>query len=128
MTLHAASVFRSTPIAGTRTTRRIARDGSRSAVAMNIKDRLRTLEKIRRFTPERFRPVAGPCFGTVDLANCRCIRYWGTNGRIMEIIELDGCADSLPQEELDRWNESQPIKSRSSALGPVRRKEHRDAS
>jgi len=79
---------------------------------MYIKARLKALERERaRAAKEPMRCVIAGVVGETHLENCTCVRHMA-NGRLSEVITLDGSMDGLTNEDLDRFVERFPIEYR----------------
>jgi hypothetical protein len=76
----------------------------------NLKRRLESLERPRSGTvQEGLRLVIGGVCGPVNLATSTCTRTRGPNGALTEVVNLDGDADGLTSEDLERFISGFPI-------------------
>ena len=71
---------------------------------MNIKRRLSVLEQRRSQIPQkRFRVVTSCVCGSPKLANSTCTRRMGPDGRLTEIVTIDGGLEGWTDEDLEKY-------------------------
>ena len=77
---------------------------------MNLKARLKSLERVRTQTcPQPFRVVVRAVCGKTNLEKSTCTRTLGVNGRITEVVHLDGGGDDMREEDLEKFISRFPI-------------------
>jgi hypothetical protein len=77
---------------------------------MNLKRRLNALEQRRcQVSKEPFRVLIRSVCGEPNLTTSTCQRRLGRDGRLTEIINLDGGRDNFSDEQLEAWIEKFPI-------------------
>jgi hypothetical protein len=76
---------------------------------MNLKTRLKALERRSREVSGMTLRVLVSGWGPPNLANSKCTRRLTPNGGLMEIVTLDGDADALAEGDLERFIASFPI-------------------
>ena len=73
------------------------------------------LQKLKRqhsrVSCEWFRVVVSHAGEPFDLAKATCTRTLMPDGRLMEIVNLNGCRESLSDEDLERFIQSFPIEA-----------------
>jgi hypothetical protein len=79
---------------------------------MRFDSRLKALERIREELEGKYLRVvmnkSAKSF-RVNLATSTCRRTRSADGLLIELVELDGCPDSMTDAELDAFVESFPI-------------------
>ena len=76
---------------------------------MNIRARLKKLEKRKQSSSDRIRVVISRIDRPPNLANCKCRRTLASNGLLTEVVELDGSSADLTDEDLERFISSFPV-------------------
>jgi hypothetical protein len=78
---------------------------------MNLKSRLKTLEKRRQASNDRIRVVISVIDRPANLANSKCRRTLAPNGLLTEVVELDGSSADLTDEDLERFIAGFPVEA-----------------
>ena len=77
---------------------------------MNLKARLKKLERQQnQVAQEPFRVVVSHAGERLDLAKATCTRTIMPDGRLMELVNLNGSRDGLNDEDLERFIQSHPV-------------------
>jgi hypothetical protein len=77
---------------------------------MSLRTRLQKLERQHsQVARERFRIVVSHAGERLDLTKATCTRTIMPNGRLMEIVNLNGGDYGLKEEDLERFIQSHPI-------------------
>jgi len=76
---------------------------------MNIKARLKNLEKRKQASGERTLWINGVLGRPLNLANSTCRRTLNADGSLTVVVDLDGSDEDLTREELERFIERFPI-------------------
>ena len=79
---------------------------------MDLKARLKKLERQRSLAAqEPFRVVVSHAGERFDLAKATCARTIMPDGRLMELVQLNGSREGLSEEDLERFIQSHPVES-----------------
>jgi hypothetical protein len=76
---------------------------------MNFKRRLRALERQIKPPEEPLRVVVSRPGEPADLEQAECHRHILKDGRLWEVVTLDGSAEGISKEDLDRFVAKFPI-------------------
>jgi len=77
---------------------------------VNLKARLKKLERQRSLVAqEPFRVVVSHAGERLDLAKATCTRTIMPDGRLMELVQLNGSREGLSEEDLESFIQSHPI-------------------
>jgi hypothetical protein len=77
---------------------------------VNLKARLQKLERqYSQVSCERFRVVVSHAGEPFDLAKATCTRTLMPDGRLMEIVNVNGSGHDLSGEDLEKFIQSFPI-------------------
>ena len=78
---------------------------------MRVDSRLKALERIRKeLEGKHLRCIThGAKSFKVNLANSTCKRTRRADGLLIELVELEGCLESMTDAEFEAWVDSFPI-------------------
>jgi len=77
---------------------------------VNLKARLQKLERQQsQVAREPFRMVVSHAGERLDLAKATCTRTIMQDGRLMEVVNLNGSRDGLSDEDLEQFIQSHPV-------------------
>jgi hypothetical protein len=78
---------------------------------MNIKARLKSLEKRRPASSERIRVLISVVGRPLNLANATCRRTLASNGLLTDFVQLNGSSDGLTDEDLEKFIAGFPVEA-----------------
>jgi hypothetical protein len=85
---------------------------------MNLKRRLRALERQIQPPEEPLRVVLCHPGPPADLEQSECHRSILEDGRLMEVVQLNGSSEGISKEDLDRFAARFPIEPYQPRWGP----------